>query len=175
MTTNDTWEPDRSKFKDERGAYITQSLFLEVGYDVDKAIYTFADEDKEYKGITYKSLRKLYLQEADPTEYHFAVKYLWGWEHWQRICSNKLLLAEVEKWREELEVKLRAIGVRNILTLAHDGMSAAKWVADGQWDTVRDKRSKAGKAKEKAVREAVGKEVSNDSARILHLLPGKAK
>jgi hypothetical protein len=171
---NNTWSPDRSKFKDERGSYITQSLFLEVGYDTDKAVYTFSDEDKEYKGVTYKSLRKLYLEECDPTEYNFAVKYLWGWEHWQRLCNNKLLLEEITKWREELEIKLRAMGVRNIIRQSGDAMVAAKWVADGLWDTARDKRTKSGKAKEKAIREKVDKAVEDDASRIIQF-KGKAK
>lgn len=174
MTEKDEWVPDRTKFKDDKGGYITQSLFIEVGYDTERAMYTFADEDKEYKGVTYKSLRKLYLEMADPTEYHFAVKYLWGWEHWQRIVNNKLLAVEVSKWREELEIKLRAIGVRNIIAQSGDSMVAARWVADGQWDTAKQKRTKAGQAKEKAVREKVGQEVQADYARIASMV-GRSK
>lgn len=164
------WQPDRAKFKDDKGGYITQSLFIEVGYDTERAVYTFSDEDKEYKGANYKSLRKLYLEMADPTEYLFATTYLWGWEHWQRIVNNKLLAVEVEKWREELEVKLRAVGVRNIIHQSGDSMVAAKWVADGQWSTTRQRKTKAGQEKEKVVREKVGKEVAQDGNRIAHLL-----
>lgn len=166
----DNWKPDRAKFKDDKGAYITQSLFLEVGYDADKAVYTFSDEDKEYQGKTYKSLRKLYLDMADPTEYHFATTYLWGWEHWQRIVNNKLLAVEIEKWRDELEVKLRAVGVRNIIAQSGTTMVAAKWVADGQWVTSRQRKTKEGKAKEKAVREKVADEVQKDGDRISRLM-----
>lgn len=169
----DEWRPNRAKFKDDKGAYITQSLFLEVGYDAERAIYTFSDEDKEYQGNTYKSLRKLYLDMADPTEYHFATTYLWGWEHWQRIVNNKLLAAEVTKWREELEVKLRAIGVRNIIAQSGNTMVAAKWVADGQWDTARQRKTKEGKAAEKHVRERAHKEAQDDSNRIASLVGRK--
>lgn len=166
----DEWLPDRSKFKDERGAYITQSLFLEVGYDDVKAVYTFADEDKEYKGHTFKSLRKLYLQECDPTEYEFAIKYLWGWEHWQRICNNQLLLAEVKKWREELEIKLRARGVSSMIAQSGDKIAAAQWVADGNWRHNVDKRSKAGKAAEKQQRASIEQAVQEDASRVAHLI-----
>lgn len=170
-----SWRPDREKFKDDKGGYITQSLFLEVGYDTTRAMYTFSDEDKEYQGVTYKSLRKLYIEMADPTEYHFATTYLWGWEHWQRIVNNKLLAVEVEKWREELEVKLRAVGVRNIIRQSGDSMVAAKWVADGQWSTTRQKKSKAGQAQEKIVRERVGQEVKKDAERITQLVGRSAR
>ena len=53
---------DKSKFKDSGGRPITQSLFLEIGY-TDRAYYTLNDEDKEYNGSTYPSLKKLYLEQ----------------------------------------------------------------------------------------------------------------
>lgn len=168
--------PDKTKFKDSVGNYITQSLFLEVGYDTEKAVYTLADTDKEYKGVIYPSLRRLYLEEADPTEYHFSVKYLWGWEHWQKICGNKMLLAEIEKWRSELEVKLRAIGVRDIIAQSGTTMTAAKWVADGQWraNTGRKGKTKAQKAQEAAEerskRERIVEEAQADAARVVHMI-----
>jgi len=162
--------PDRSKFKDSAGKYITQNLFLEFSYDTEKAVYTFADEDKEYKGKVYPSLRRLYLETADPTEYEFATKYLWGWEHWQRILGNKVLLKEVERWREELEVKLRSRGVKAVLSLTEGSFNAAKWAADGGWNIKRGRPSKAEKERERKMREKALEEVKEDASRIIHLV-----
>lgn len=166
----DEWLPDRSKFKDAGGRYITQSLFLENGYNTEFAIYTLNDEDKEHNGILYKSLRKLYLQEMDPTEYQFATKYLWGWEHWKRIQSNALMTKHIEQWREELEVKLRSLGVKYAIAESADSFNAAKWVADGGWRGLRGRPSKAEKEREKKMREAAIKGVNEDSDRIIHLV-----
>ncbi len=130
-----TWTKDQ--MKDSRGYPMTQALFLETVYERDKAIWTFDDEDKEYEGKTYYSLRKYYLDIADPTEYQFAIQCTLGWDHWNRILDNKMIRKEIDKWREELEVALRSEGIQAIIdATASDGgnFQAAKWLADKGWD-----------------------------------------
>lgn len=164
--------PDRAAFKDDQGAYLTQSLFLEVGYNKDRAIYTFNDEDKEYKGKVFKSLRKLYLETEDPTEYVFATRYLHGWDHWQRIVNNDILLERIEKWREELEVKLRSKGVRAMLALTDSNATAAKWAVDGLWRTKAGsgRKTAAQKRKEERVQQRVQADTSDDVSRVTSIM-----
>lgn len=159
--------PDRSKFKDPSGKLLTQSLFLENGYNTEYAMYTLSDEDKEYKGKVYPSLRRLYLEMMDPTEYEFATKYLWGWDHWQRIVANNLMTEAIEGWREELEVKLRSLAIRSIVKSSYDSYNAATWVADGKWKQKRGRPSKAELAKEKRIRERAASAADEDSERIV--------
>lgn len=174
MTDKKEFKPDRRKFKDPQGRFLTQSLFLEAMYNTDYAVYSLSDEDKTYEGKIYPSLRRLYLECMDPTEYEFANKYLWGWEHWQRLCANKSLNEEFEKWREELEVKLRAMAVKDVLRLSLGNFSAAKWVADGKWKEQKVGRpSKEEKANERKKRERIADELESDSARIINFLPRK--
>lgn len=165
---NEPFEPDRNKFKDSMGKYITQSLFLEIGYDTDKAVYTLKDADYEYKGTIYPSLRRLYLEMADPEEYFFANAYLWGWEHWQRITENKVVREHIDQWREELTVKLRALGVRNVISQSKSNLSAARWVADGKWrDKPKGRPSKQTQHEERKQREAAALEAEADLARVV--------
>lgn len=174
MTSKD-FKPDRSKFKDSQGRFLTQSLFLEAMYNPDYAVYSLSDEDKVYEGKVYPSLRRLYLECMDPAEYDFANKYLWGWEHWQRLCANKALLEEFEKWRDELEVKIRAAAIRNIIGTSGENFNAARWVADGKWkDQKVGRPSKEEKAAEKKKRERIAGELEDDSARIIDFLPRKS-
>lgn len=126
---------ERRKFLDDLDRPLTQSLFLEIGYS-DSAIYTLKEIDHEYKGKTYISAKRLYIELEDPTEYEFATKYFLGWSHWQRICANKIIEKHVNEWREELEVKLRSRAVRmNINAAAAGNYQAAKWLADRGWLT----------------------------------------
>lgn len=127
---------DKSKFKDEHGRYIVQGLFLEDRYNPDMAVFTFDGEDKEYKGKTFYSLKKLYLEHGDPKEYSFARKYLYDWKHWQRICKNAVLKKHVEEWREELKLSLVSEGVAALIDLALNEKSyqAAKYLADCGWE-----------------------------------------
>lgn len=126
---------DKSKFKDSGGRPITQSLFLEIGY-TDRAYYTLNDEDKEYEGSTYPSLKKLYLAHEDPHEYDFATTYLLGWSHWQRLCNNKQVRKHIDEWRVELDLKIRSQALRDIIDMSADdkGFQAAKYLADKGWD-----------------------------------------
>lgn len=127
--------PTREQMTDVMGRPLTQSLFLEIGY-LDTAVYTLKDQDHTHNGKQYPSLKRLYLETEDPTEYEFANKYLLGWKHWLRLCENKAIRKEIDEWRDELEVKLRSRGVRYTLQAAKGGnYQAAKWLSDRGWDT----------------------------------------
>jgi len=136
---------DKSKFKDEKGRYIVQGLFLEDRYNIDLAVYTLAGEDKVHKGKTFPSLKKLYLEEGDPTEYSFAEKYLYDWPHWQRLCKNAIVGRHIEQWRDELALSLRSEGIATLLDLAvnEGSYQAAKWLADEGW--TKNKRGRPSK------------------------------
>ena len=128
-----------SPFKDDKGGFRTLSLFLEIDYDKDHCMYTLKDYDHEWKGRKCLSLKLLYLEMADPTEYAFAEKYFYNWSHWQKICRNTKLKKYVDEWRDELEVKLKSLGVRNMISTAYTGSSkdmtaASKWLSDKGWD-----------------------------------------
>lgn len=127
---------DKKKLRDGRGHPLTQSLFLEFGYNLDYAVFTTQDEDYEYKGKTYISLKALYLEHEDVVEYDFATTYLLGWKHWQRICNNNLFKPHIEEWRFELELKMRSQAVKDIVEFSagDKGFQAAKWLADRGWD-----------------------------------------
>lgn len=128
---------DKSKLKDSRGHPLTQSLFLEMGYNTEFAVYSLKEEDYEYNGKVYPSLKRLYLECEDPTEYDFARKYLLNWSHWKRLKSNKVLKEHFDDWEEELEYRLRSQAVRDIISMSANetgGFQAAKWLADRGWD-----------------------------------------
>lgn len=158
----------KSQFKDKMGRYITQGLFIDFKYDETFAVYTLEDEDKEYKGNLYPSLKRLFLEMEDPTEYRFATTYLYGWDHWLAIKNNKALYAEIEKWQEELEIKIRAKGVHTMLEMSKGtNFNAAKWVADGSWHQKRGRPSKEEKERERKIRERAMEELDDESSRVI--------
>jgi hypothetical protein len=122
-------------FKDKQGKWLTQSLFLEMGYKP-QAVFTLNDEDKTYKGKVYPSLKRLYLETNDPTEYKLATEHLGGWSHWKRLRGNSAIAEHIEVWKDELNVKLTAKGVQLAIEIATDGgtFQAAKWLADTGWE-----------------------------------------
>lgn len=141
---------DKSLMKTANGIPLTQGLFLEIGYK-DYAMFTTKDEDYEYNGKVYPSLKRLYLEMEDPGEYEFACKYLLGWNHWLRLCANKEVNKHIEEWRVELELKLRSKAIKSIINKSQTelGINAAKWLAEKGWD-----KRKAGRpSKEEIERE----------------------
>jgi len=150
---------------------LTQSLFLEETSDISHCVYTLTDTDKERDGIVYPSLRRLYLEMGDPTEYEFAIKYLWGWDHWQRILSNTKIYNEyIVKWRDELEVKLRAKGIRSLIELSSSNFAAARAVSRGEWSALRGRPSKKELERERKIRTNAAQEAEADSERVIHLV-----
>lgn len=158
---------DKTRFKDEKGRYIVQGLFLEDKYNTDLATYTFAGEDKTYKGVVYPSLKRLYLEEGDPEEYTFATKYLYDWPHWKRLLSNKVVRTYIDQWRDELYMSLRSEGIATLVDLAINEKSyqAAKWLADEGWFKNSRGRPSKKQIEEAAKRQAqIGQEFEDDFA-----------
>ena len=145
------------EFKDAMGRPLTQGLFLEVGYNTQFAIYTLKDQDFEYEGKLYPSLKRLYLEMSDPIEYEFANTYLSGWEQWQRICNNKALSKHIDAWRRELEIKIRSEAVKEIIKTSktEKGFQAAKWIAEKGYDKKAGRPSKDEIETEKRIQAAV--------------------
>lgn len=160
---------DKSKLVDSMGRPLTQSLFLEVGYS-DYAVYTLKEYDYPYKGKHYPSLKRLFLAEEDPTEWAFADKHLLGWQHWKRLCENKILAKHFEEWREELELKIRSQAVRDMMSLCASesgNFSAAKFLADRGWEKRGAGRpSKAEKEKAMRIKERVEEDFALDIKRL---------
>lgn len=158
---------DKTKFKDEKGRYIVQGLFLEDRYNTKLSVFTLDGEDKEYKGKVYPSLKQLYLEHSDPLEYDFATTHLYDWDHWQRLCSNAVVSRHIEKWREELRLKLMSDGVQVLIQMAEEGKQyqAAKYLAELGWDKKDQGRpSKEAVEGELKKRADIQKDYENDLA-----------
>lgn len=158
---------NRAQFLSPDGKPLTQSLFLELGYNAE-AVYTLKDIDFEYKGRTLPSIKRLYLELADPTEYEFATTYFLGWKHWSRISENKAVKAYIDEWREELEIKLRSRAIKLTLANAESGnYQAAKWLADRGWQTRGAGRpSKQEVEREAKIKSRIDDEYSADVVRL---------
>lgn len=161
----------RERMLDSMGRPLTQTLFLETAYS-SEAIYTLKEVDHLYEGKVYPSIKRLYLEMEDPTEYEFATTYFLGWKHWARICANKLLLKHIEEWREELELKLRSRAIKQAMQAAATSggnFQAAKWLADRGWANKGAGRPHKDEVEREArIREKIDDEFSGD---VLRLLP----
>ncbi len=148
-----------NKFKNSSGTHLLKPLF----YELDEAgrpnaLYTLKDYDSSFEGKLYPSLRRLFVECEDPTEYSFATVYLDGWSHWKKLSTSAFFQSYVSEWREELEVRLRAKGIAGIKLAAvsngKDALTAQKFLANGQWKTQEEKSTVGRPTKEKITQEA---------------------
>lgn len=118
----------QSIFKNASGAYLTKQLFYEFSVtERDRVLYTLKDEDHH----GFPSLKRLYLEEGDESEYQVASKYFGGWSHWKRLLQCSWFLDYLSEWREELAAKQSAESLARIKQAAEKGnVSLDKWLLD---------------------------------------------
>jgi hypothetical protein len=150
-----------NKFRGPTGWYL-RSLFLEefvYGYGeqrearkdlIERVLFTLKDKDVTSDGKTYPSLYRLYMEASDPTEYEFAMAHLGGWDHWLKLCEATWFQPYIERWRTELELKLKARAIQDILREAEAGtknsFSANKWLVAKAWAPDKARRGRPSKA-----------------------------
>jgi hypothetical protein len=141
------YEANKAKLFDSTGRALTTGLFDGVF-------------DKE-------EWHRLYVEAADPTEYDAAMVLIGNWEHWQVLRKSKTLAELFDKWRMEVEVKLRSEAIKSMVRHSKqmNGAAAAKWLAEAGF-VERDKRTKKGKEEEKQIGASVSSQVQEDAERL---------
>lgn len=150
---------DKKRFKNTNGFHLLKPIFYELD-DAEhlQTIYTLKEYDHEVNGIIYPSLRRLYVECEDPTEYEFACLHLDGWVHWKKLSAAVFFQPYLKEWREELEVRLRAKALNRIKVRAasndKDSMQADKILLSGGWKTPEEKTQVGRPTKAKIAEEA---------------------
>lgn len=146
---------DLEKFKNDSGKFLLRGMFYErVGADKTGVLYTL--KDKDHQG--FPSLKRLYLETADLTEYKFAKKYMASVEHWDALCECIWFEPEIKLWRKELFLKIQSEALANIITESkRDGASklqANKYLLERGWEPKTPTTNKRGRPSKEAIREA---------------------
>ena len=124
--------------KDDRNVMRTTSLFFESKREADpllKPIFTLKDEDHVVDGVTYLSLKNIYMSydHVPGYEYQFAMDVFNSWDIWVKITKSSIR-NEFESWREELHIRLKADAIRLMIEASREkdakGVAAAKYLAD---------------------------------------------
>lgn len=117
-------------FKDVLNRWRTNSLFVEFQHPDYPAYFTLDENDRTIDGITYLSLKRKYLEYADPTEHRFAQALFGSFPCWENLSTCPAIAPHVAQWRKELELALRgeAIAILRSKTASGD-VTAAKALA----------------------------------------------
>ena len=153
---------EQNQLRDSNNAPLTQSLFVETNGTQKDPIMTLGDNDLKMNGNTLYSLKKIYMEEADPEEYKVAMRIFGSWAHWRRLLDNKKIMKYIVQYREELDVSIRSGAVRSLIASAMldspKGISAAKYIAEKGW-----KKRKAGAPSREEVKSELKAQVEIDA------------
>lgn len=159
-------------YKDQKGRWRTQSLFVEYKYQNSKnkvpmdPVFTLGEQDKG----DLLSFPKLFISFNDPSGYRFAKEVLGSYEHWLRLCSQKWFRTHLDGWIEELEVKLASEGLRQIKNVAdgegQQALAAAKFLVNKGWEATRGRPKKADIDRAARVKAGIEAAVEEDLDRI---------
>ena len=156
--------------KDSTGRLRTASLFVEMIQkdQLDAGFVPFYT----LKGKTgYVDLHSIYMEEEDPTEYTFALRAFGSWDHFKKLESLVWFQFHLKHWRDELEVKMRSDGIKNLIKASKEGsrgVSAAKYIAEKGWEKKRGRPSKDEVERERQIQAAMDEEIAGDGARLLN-------
>lgn len=155
---------------------LLEGLFFEQTRHADKRNVVYTLKDQDHKG--YKSLYRLYMEAEDLSEWHFAEAHLDGYEHWEMLTKCSWFQPYVERWRRELELKIRGRALMAVKEVAADPDNkntylANKLLLQGGWKdkdedaaTRRGRPSKADIKKEAESQAEAAKQLQEDLERI---------
>lgn len=160
--------------------YHTRALFYETR-QLDRINPTYTTKPKDYKvdGIVYLSMKRIYLEIGDPTEHEFVQAVFDGnWKHWEAVAKSYALKdvgMDVERWREELEVKIKSDAIKCLIADARSdkgsSASSAKWLAEGGWKgPKRGRPSNKEVERERKIQAGIQDDIQGDLDRMQDLL-----
>ena len=158
----------KPSYRDEQNRYRTQSLFKEFYI---KGKYSPVFTLKEFDDGELPSMRSLFLEYNDPTGYQFALDVLGSYEHWLKLCALKWFKADyLNKWLDELEVKLKSEGLRKINTVAAgdsaQAFNASRYLAEKGWEPKKGRPTKADIKRAATIGAEVESRVNSDLERL---------
>lgn len=162
----------KERFRTPTGSRYLQGLFYEM-VNADKSTVSYTLKDEEHLG--FPSLYQCYMETDDPTEYQFAVSHLDGWRHWETLSKCTWFQEYIERWRRELEVRIRSKALARLGTVAASGgkesFSANKYLLEGNWKTAgeikRGRPTNLALKKEIAVQALEWQETASDYNRLI--------
>jgi 5-methylcytosine-specific restriction endonuclease McrA len=113
---------DYSVLKDTGKRPRTRSLFKEMWATTKNQdyppIFTLRGDD-DVDGLI--SLKRIYLDLGDPTEYRVAKAVFNDLRHWRKLCQQSWFTDYLNEWRKELRAKLRSEATEKLLEAGTGG------------------------------------------------------
>jgi hypothetical protein len=139
------------------GVHLLKPLFFEHIKDSTEkhlVLYTTKDYDHtvEIDGamVTLPSIKRLFVELEDFTEYEFANLYFDNFQHWKKIRACSWFAPLYLEMKEELTLKVRARHFKKVRELVDDeklGLQATKYLLENEVGVKEDTRGRPSKKK----------------------------
>lgn len=152
----------KTEFYNVSGRALTKALFYEMCTTDPKTImYTLKDHPHE----GFPSLYQLYMDCEDPTEFDFASQHLAGWAHWQMLCNSNWFKEYLDRWRWELDLKIKSKALRRLTEEAKEGKNvfqANKFLIESGWLPKKDSSNPVGRPTQERIKQEAERMVQLD-------------
>jgi hypothetical protein len=146
----------KNKFRhpNTNNRYYKALFFEETGADKSTVVYTLKDVDHE----GFPSLYRLYMELDDPTEWEVANQLMDGWEHWENLCTCTWFKPIVERWRKEVELRMKSKALHRIRseakTASREAFAANKYILEKGWEPKEGSKSNRGRPTKDEIKRA---------------------
>jgi hypothetical protein len=149
--------------KNGYGRVHTRALFVETSQNPELIKFTLRNEPVN----GYPSLRQLYFEADDPTEYSFAIKHLGSIAQWDALCDCSWFRPFVTAWRREHELQYKAAALRRIREDADSGsktsFAANRYLMEKGWEP------KDGKSRGRPSKDEINAEAKRQAADVVRV------
>jgi len=159
--------------KDVMGNYLTLALFWETRHIPNEKkyppLFTIKDREHVVKGVEYVSLKRIYMSysHVPGMEYEFAEDMFDCWSQWKTIAEKSELSKLVQEWRDELDIRIKAVAMKTLLQQSKDNIVAARAILAGEHKgNKRGRPSKAEVEREKKLAAGVRDNLDEDMQRL---------
>lgn len=140
-----------TKFRNINGKYKTADLFTEHN-KYGEPLYSL------------KELKKVYLTYEDITEYDFAVDHFEDYAHWEEIAKSATLKDEIEQWRKELVLKIKARALKGIIrdAVKDNKFECNKFLLSNGWIDKTESTSKRGRPTKEEIKQELHRQAETE-------------
>lgn len=167
-------KPNRFRNPVNNSRLLKQLFFEHTLADKSTVLYTLKDSD--HRG--YPSLYRLYMELDDPTEWEVGQQLVDGWEHWEMLCACAWFKPYVERWRRELELRMKSKALARVKaearTNSKESFMANRYLIEKGWEPKDGQKAGRGRPSKEEIRKAANEiassqeRVSGDYERILN-------
>lgn len=143
-----------------------KGLFFEQT-NSDKSTVQYTLKDTDHKG--FPSLYRLYMELDDPTEWEVAQKLVDGWEHWEMLCACNWFKPYVERWRREVELRMKSKALARIKseakTNSKESFMANRYLIEKGWEPKEGQSKGRGRPSKEEIKRAAN-EIASTNDRL---------